>query len=76
MDAPAEGTSAPMGGNETPETASESVRAIYSRLPSVMNHAGCWETLTAAELERFIQYSGRCIAQAKKAQTKAKAASV
>lgn len=76
MDAPAEGTSAAMGGNEKPETTKEALDGIRSRQPKVMHHDGVYETLTMEELETMLQNNGLINAKIKKAQAKLKAATV
>lgn len=73
---PAEGTSAPMGGNVEQETIKEALDGIISRQPKVMHHDGVYETLTMAELETFLQNTGLMVAKIKKAQAKLKAATV
>ena len=76
MDAPTEGTSAPMGGNVEQETIKEALDGIISRQPKVMHHDGVYETLTMTELETFLQNTGLMVAKIKKAQAKLKAATV
>ena len=76
MDAPAEGTSAAMGGNEKPETTKEALDGIRSRQPKVMHHDGVYETLTMEELETMLQNNGLINAKIKKAQAKLKASMV
>ena len=76
MEAPAEGTSAPMGGNVEQETIKEALDGIISRQPKVMHHDGVYETLTMAQLETFLQNTGLMVAKIKKAQAKLKAATV
>ena len=71
-----EGTSAAMGGNETPETTKEALDGIRSRQPKVMHHDGVFETLTMDELEIMLQNNGLINAKIKKAQAKLKAAMV
>ena len=76
MDAPPEGTSAPMGGNVEQETIKEALDGIRSRQPKVMHHDGVYETLTMEELETMLQNNGLINAKIKKAQAKLKAAPV
>ena len=76
VSAPAEGTSAPMGGNLEQETIKEALDGIRSRQPKVMHHDGVFETLTMEELETMLQNNGLINAKIKKAQAKLKAALV
>ena len=76
IEAPAEGTSAPMGGNVEQETIKEALDGIRSRQPKVMHHDGVFETLTMEELETMLQNNGLINAKIKKAQAKLKAALV
>ena len=69
MEAPAEGTSAPMGGNETPKG---SEFAEFRRLAAKFaNISGPFEKQTEEEREQLAYSLGRCLAQ-----NKAKAATV
>ena len=69
MDAPAEGTSAPMGGNETPKG---SEFAEFRRLAAKFaNMSGPFENQTDEEREQLAYSLGRCLTQ-----NKAKAATV
>ena len=63
MDAPTEGTSAPMGGNETPKG---SEFAEFRRLAAKFaNMSGPYEKQTAEEREQLAYSLGRCVAQNK-----------
>ncbi|MED5229349.1 MAG: hypothetical protein VX754_00455, partial [Actinomycetota bacterium] len=63
MDAPAEGTSAAMGGNETPKG---SEFAEFRRLAAKFaNMSGPFEKQTEEEREQLAYSLGRCVAQNK-----------
>ena len=71
MDAPKEGTSAPMGGNQTP-TGSE--WAEFRRLAAKFgNMSGPYEKQTAKEREDLAYSLTRCLAQNKASEANAKA---